>query len=130
MKQGQTIALVGKSGSGKSSLVNLIPRFYDIDSGQIYLDGKQLIKYKLTNLRDQISVVTQQVVLFNGTIAENIAYGEIEIDRKKIETAAENAHAMEFIRGLAEGLDTYVGDDANLLPGGQRQRIAIARPFT
>ena len=127
VKQGQTIALVGKSGSGKSSLVNLIPRFYDIDSGQIYLDGKQLIKYKLTNLRDQISVVTQQVVLFNGTIAENIAYGEIEIDRKKIETAAENAHAMEFIRGLAEGLDTYVGDDANLLSGGQRQRIAIAR---
>jgi len=127
VEPGQTIALVGKSGSGKSSLVNLIPRFYDIDSGQIYLDGKPLTKYKLTNLRDQISVVTQQVVLFNGTVAENIAYGERELDNKKIESAAENAHAMEFIKDLAEGLDTHVGDDANLLSGGQRQRIAIAR---
>jgi len=127
VKPGQTIALVGKSGSGKSSLVSLIPRFYDIDTGQITLDGKPLQEYKLSNLRDQISVVTQQVVLFNGTVAENIAYGEQELDLKKITVAAQNAHAMEFINGLPEELNTQVGDDASLLSGGQRQRIAIAR---
>ncbi|MDD9889373.1 MAG: lipid A export permease/ATP-binding protein MsbA [Gammaproteobacteria bacterium] len=126
-KPGQTIALVGKSGSGKSSLVSLIPRFYDIDAGLISLDAIPLKDYKLTNLRDQISVVTQQVVLFNGTVAENIAYGEKELDLEKITMAAENAHAMEFINELADGLNTPVGDDASLLSGGQRQRIAIAR---
>ncbi|MDD9896082.1 MAG: lipid A export permease/ATP-binding protein MsbA [Gammaproteobacteria bacterium] len=126
-KPGQTIALVGKSGSGKSSLVSLIPRFYDIDAGLFSLDAIPLKDYKLTNLRDQISVVTQQVVLFNGTVAENIAYGEKELDLEKITMAAENAHAMEFINELADGLNTPVGDDASLLSGGQRQRIAIAR---
>lgn len=126
-KSGQTIALVGKSGSGKSSLVSLIPRFYDIDSGQVMLDGKLLQAYKVANLRDQISVVTQQVFLFNGTVAENIGYGEKELDLKRIKVAAENAHAMEFIENLAEGLNTQIGDDAQLLSGGQRQRIAIAR---
>ncbi|MBM87429.1 MAG: lipid A export permease/ATP-binding protein MsbA [Gammaproteobacteria bacterium] len=127
IEAGKTIALVGKSGSGKSSLVTLIPRFYDIDSGQITLDGKPLQDYKINNLRDQISVVTQQVILFNGTIAENIAYGEKNLDYKKIRNAAKNAHAMEFIDDLAGGLNTEVGDDAKLLSGGQRQRIAIAR---
>ena len=124
---GQTIALVGKSGSGKSSLVSLIPRFYDICTGTISLDGVPVEKYKLSNLRNQISLVTQQVVLFNGTVAENIAYGEQELDFKKIEVAAENAHAMEFIKDMPAGLNTQVGDDASLLSGGQRQRIAIAR---
>ncbi|NKB31800.1 MAG: lipid A export permease/ATP-binding protein MsbA [Pseudomonadales bacterium] len=127
VQPGQTIALVGKSGSGKSSLVSLIPRFYEINSGKISLDGRLLSDYKLSNLRDQISVVTQQVVLFNGTVAENIAYGEKELDSDRITTAAENAHAMEFIRNLPDGLNTQVGDDASLLSGGQRQRIAIAR---
>ena len=124
---GQTIALVGKSGSGKSSLVSLIPRFYDYSSGEITLDGVPLRDYSLRNLREQISLVTQQVVLFNGTVAENIAYGEKDFDRDKVAEAAENAHAMEFITTLEAGLDTQVGDDASLLSGGQRQRIAIAR---
>ena len=124
---GKTIALVGKSGSGKSSLVNLIPRFYECTQGEITLDGIPLKQYKLENLRRHVSLVTQQIVLFNGTVAENIAYGENEFDEEKILTAAANAHAMEFISQLPNGLDTEVGDDASLLSGGQRQRIAIAR---
>ncbi len=124
---GQTIALVGKSGSGKSSLVSLIPRFYEYNSGEVTLDGVALRDYQLQNLREQISLVTQQVVLFAGTVAENIAYGEDEVDREKVLAAAEAAHAMEFIDKLPHGIDTQVGDDAGLLSGGQRQRIAIAR---
>jgi len=124
---GQTIALVGRSGSGKSSLVSLIPRFYEYQEGEITLDGVPLKGYRLHNLRHQISIVTQQVVLFNGTIAENIAYGEETLDRERILEAARNAHAMEFIEQFEDGLDTQVGDDAGLLSGGQRQRIAIAR---
>lgn len=127
VKPGQTIALVGRSGSGKSSLVSLIPRFYDFDSGSIKLDGVDIADYKLRNLRDQISLVTQDVVLFNGTIAENIAYGETEIDMQRLTEAAKNAHAFEFISQLENGFDTPVGDDAKLLSGGQRQRLAIAR---
>ena len=124
---GQTIALVGKSGSGKSSLVSLIPRFYDHTAGRITLDGIAVEAYQLENLRHHISLVTQQVVLFNGTVADNIAYGETDVPRDRIIRAAENAHAMEFIEQLEDGLDTHVGDDASLLSGGQRQRIAIAR---
>ncbi len=124
---GQTIALVGKSGSGKSSLVSLIPRFYDHTVGRIALDGIPIEEYSLENLRHHISLVTQQVVLFNGTVADNIAYGEIDVPRDRIIQAAESAHAMEFIERLEDGLDTHVGDDASLLSGGQRQRIAIAR---
>ena len=124
---GNTIALVGKSGSGKSSLVSLIPRFYDCTSGEVELDGIPLKQYELKNLRLHISLVTQQVVLFNGTVAENIAYGESVIDDQKILSAATNAHVMEFVEQLPSGLDTEVGDDASLLSGGQRQRIAIAR---
>ncbi len=124
---GQSIALVGRSGSGKSSLVSLIPRFYDYNSGQIKLDGVPIENYKLDNLRHHISLVTQDVVLFNGTIAENIAYGDDEVAEEKIIEAATNAHAMEFINELPNGLATEVGDDAKLLSGGQRQRIAIAR---
>lgn len=124
---GQTIALVGRSGSGKSSLVSLIPRFYDQDKGIITLDGVPIQDYSLHNLRHHISLVSQEVVLFNGTIAENIAYGDESITREKITAAARNAHAMEFITQLHDGLDTQVGDDASHLSGGQRQRIAIAR---
>ena len=124
---GDTIALVGKSGSGKSSLVSLIPRFYDCTNGEVKLDGIPLTEYELKNLRLHISLVTQQVVLFNGTVAENIAYGESVIDDQKILSAATNAHVMEFVEQLPSGLDTQVGDDASLLSGGQRQRIAIAR---
>ena len=127
VEPGQTIALVGKSGSGKTSLVSLIPRFYECTEGKIELDGVALQDYKLGNLRQHISLVTQQVVLFNGTVAENIAYGTPELDEAKIVAAATNAHAMEFIEHLEHGLQTQVGDDAGLLSGGQRQRIAIAR---
>ena len=124
---GQTVALVGKSGSGKSSLVSLITRFYDFQQGEITLDGVGLKDLKLDSLRANISLVSQQVVLFNGTIEENIAYGEDVVDLEKVSKAASDAHAMEFIGQLERGMDTLVGDDAILLSGGQRQRIAIAR---
>ena len=124
---GQTIALVGKSGSGKSSLVSLITRFYDFQQGEITLDGVPLKDLKLESLRENISLVSQQVVLFNGTIEENISYGDDVVDHEKVRKAASDAHAMEFIDELSEGMDTQVGDDAVLLSGGQRQRIAIAR---
>jgi subfamily B ATP-binding cassette protein MsbA len=124
---GQTIALVGKSGSGKSSLVSLITRFYDFQQGEITLDGVPLKDLKLESLRENISLVSQQVVLFNGTIEENISYGDDVVDHEKVRKAASDAHAMEFIDELPEGMDTQVGDDAVLLSGGQRQRIAIAR---
>jgi subfamily B ATP-binding cassette protein MsbA len=124
---GQTIALVGKSGSGKSSLVSLITRFYDFQQGEITLDGVPLKDLKLQSLRENISLVSQQVMLFNGTVEENIAYGEDVIDHEKTSKAANDAHAMEFIEQLEQGMDTMVGDDAVLLSGGQRQRIAIAR---
>jgi len=127
VEPGQTVALVGRSGSGKSSLVNLIPRFYQHNRGSILLDDIEVDEYELSNLRGQISLVTQQVVLFDGTIAENIAYGNPHYSQDAIKDAAEAAHAMEFISKLKSGLDTQVGDDASLLSGGQRQRLAIAR---
>jgi len=125
---GRVIALVGKSGSGKSTLASMIPRFYDFDRGEVLLDDVPLGDYALADLRRQVSLVTQQVVLFNATVAENIGYGSGEnIDREKIIEAARSAHALDFIEQLPEGFDTEVGDDAALLSGGQRQRIAIAR---
>ena len=125
---GQTVAIVGKSGSGKSTLVNLIPRFYEISQGQILIDDVANNAYTLNNLRQQIALVSQQVILFNSSIRDNIAYGELaEKSEDEILTALKNAHALEFIEQLPEGLDTKVGDDATLLSGGQRQRLAIAR---
>ena len=125
---GETIALVGKSGSGKSTLAGLLPRFYDVSEGEILLDGHNIQDYKLAGLREQIALVNQQVVLFNGTIAENIAYGGMAgASRVQIEAAANAAHVTEFIQHLPEGLDTMVGENGMLLSGGQRQRIAIAR---
>jgi len=125
---GQVIALVGKSGSGKSTLASLIPRFYDCIEGQILLDDVPISAYSLADLRNQIALVSQQVVLFNATVAENIAYGSLgSVDRNKIIEAAENAHVMEFVSELPEGIDTEVGDEGSQLSGGQRQRIAIAR---
>ena len=123
---GQSIAIVGRTGSGKSTLVNLLPRFYDAKSGLVRIDGRDVREYDLQNLREQIAVVSQDIVLFDDTIRNNIAFGR-NVSAAQIEAAAEAAHAMEFIRGKPSGLNTMVGDRGVLLSGGQRQRIAIAR---
>ncbi|HMW63893.1 MAG TPA: lipid A export permease/ATP-binding protein MsbA [Accumulibacter sp.] len=125
---GQMIALVGRSGSGKSTLVSLIPRFYQHDSGQIMIDGVAVEDYTLRNLRRHIALVTQQVVLFNDTVASNIAYGDLaSAPRAAIEQAAAMANAAQFIDRLPQRYDTPVGENGVLLSGGQRQRLAIAR---
>jgi subfamily B ATP-binding cassette protein MsbA len=125
---GKTIALVGRSGSGKSTIANLFTRFYDIDSGSIELDGYKIEDIKLTNLRKHFALVSQNVHLFNDTIANNIAYAtDGQFSREQIEHAAKLAHAMEFISNLDQGLDTVIGENGASLSGGQRQRIAIAR---
>jgi len=128
VEAGKSLAIVGKSGGGKSTLVSLLPRFYDVDSGDILLDGRSIRDYTLKNLRDNISLVSQDVVLFNDTIANNLAYGELrKHSEKEMLKAAEAAHVLEFASELPGGLDTIVGDRGVLLSGGQRQRIAIGR---
>ena len=128
VEPGQTVAFVGRSGSGKSTLLSLLPRFYDYDRGAIRLDGHPITEYVLADLRRQISLVDQNVVLFNDTIAGNIAYGALGgIERAQIEDAARRAYAADFIEALPEGYDTKVGQNGIMLSGGQRQRIAIAR---
>ena len=128
IEPGQMVALVGRSGSGKSTLANLLPRFYQHDQGQILVDGLAVEDYALRNLRRHIALVTQQTSLFNDTVANNIAYGDLAgAPRDAIERAAEAAHAKEFIDLLPEGFDTLVGENGVLLSGGQRQRLAIAR---
>ncbi len=127
---GETIALVGRSGSGKSTLASLIPRFYSPTRGTILLDGNPIESLSLSNLRQHISIVTQQVTLFNDTIRGNIAYGALrEVGDDEIAVAAKKAFAWKFISEFPDGLDTIVGDDGVLLSGGQRQRLAIARAF-
>ena len=125
---GQMVALVGRSGSGKSTLASLIPRFYAHKDGQILIDGIEIEDYTLRNLRSHIALVTQQTSLFNDTVANNIAYGDLAgAPRADIEKAAEAAYAREFIDQLPQGFDTLVGENGVLLSGGQRQRLAIAR---
>ncbi len=124
---GRTLAIVGRSGSGKSTLVALLPRFYDADAGSVRLDGIDVRDYALANLRDQVAVVSQEVVLFNDTIRANIAFGHPGASPALVEAAAEAAFVMDFARDLPQGLDTLVGDRGALLSGGQRQRISIAR---
>ncbi|WP_127957972.1 lipid A ABC transporter ATP-binding protein/permease MsbA [Serratia microhaemolytica] len=125
---GKTVALVGRSGSGKSTIANLLTRFYDIQQGEILLDGHELREYTLSSLRNQVALVSQNVHLFNDTIANNIAYAREQCySREQIEQAARMAHAMDFIEKMEHGLDTVIGENGVLLSGGQRQRIAIAR---
>ncbi|MGZ8161841.1 MAG: lipid A export permease/ATP-binding protein MsbA [Methylobacter sp.] len=125
---GQTIALVGTSGGGKSTLANLVSRFYPHETGKILLDGIEINVYKLANLRKQLALVNQQVTLFNDTIANNIAYGALATaNRSEVIAAATDAYAMEFIEKLDQGLDTEIGENGVKLSGGQRQRLALAR---
>lgn len=125
---GETVALVGRSGSGKSSLVGLLPRFYDVDNGMICIDGVDIRAYRLGDLRNQIALVSQDVMLFDDSIANNIAYGALrDATREEIIDAARAAHVLEFAEEFSEGLDKKVGERGSLLSGGQRQRIAIAR---
>lgn len=122
------IALVGSSGSGKSTVASLLPRFYDVTQGFILLNGHDIREYALQELRQSIAYVSQDIFLFNDSIANNIAYAYPGIfTRADVEKAAEAAHVIEFVKDLPEGLDTQVGDRGVLLSGGQRQRIAIAR---
>ncbi len=130
IQPGEVIAFVGPSGSGKTTLVNLVPRFFEPTQGGIYLDGELISHYRLNDLRKQIGFVSQDVILFNDTIAANVAYGVVEakdINRVKVAEAIAAANLTEMIRNLPDGIDTLIGDNGNRLSGGQRQRMAIAR---
>ena len=128
LEAGKTVAFVGKSGSGKSTISNLLPRYYNIDSGEIAIDGNDIRDFELSALRRQFAVVSQQVVLFNDTIGNNIAYGfEGEVTPDQLDAVVRQSHVSEFVKDLPEGLDTIVGENGVMLSGGQRQRIAIAR---
>ncbi|NLJ55604.1 MAG: ABC transporter ATP-binding protein [Firmicutes bacterium] len=126
---GETVALVGPSGAGKTTICNLIPRFYDLQQGGILIDGTDIRDYTQRSLRQNIGIVQQDIFLFNGTIRENIAYGRIDTTEEEVVQAAVQANAHDFIMELADGYDTYTGERGVMLSGGQRQRIAIARIF-
>jgi subfamily B ATP-binding cassette protein MsbA len=127
VRTGEVIALVGMSGAGKTSLVNLLPRFYDVEAGEILIDGYDIRKVTLKSLRDQIGLVTQQTILFNDTVWNNIAYGSLERSDQEIREAAKAANACDFIMRLREGYQTLIGEQGVRLSGGERQRISIAR---
>jgi subfamily B ATP-binding cassette protein MsbA len=127
VRAGQMIAIVGRSGAGKTTLVNLLPRFYDVSGGSILIDGIDIRDVTLASLRKQIGIVTQETMLFDDTVANNIAYGDPSAPRAMVEEAARAAHAHEFICGLPKGYDTLIGERGQRLSGGQRQRLAIAR---
>jgi subfamily B ATP-binding cassette protein MsbA len=127
VRAGQMVAIVGRSGAGKTTLVNLLPRFYDVTAGSIAIDGQDIRGVTLRSLRDQIGIVTQDTVLFDDSIATNIAYGVPAASRSEIEAAARAAHAHDFIVTLPDGYDTRIGERGQRLSGGQRQRLAIAR---
>jgi subfamily B ATP-binding cassette protein MsbA len=124
---GQTVAIVGRSGAGKTSLVNLLPRFYDVTGGAILIDGTNITSVSLASLRGQIGMVTQETVLFDDTVASNIAYGRPDAPLAAVEAAARAARAHDFILGLPKGYGTVIGERGQRLSGGQRQRLAIAR---
>jgi ATP-binding cassette, subfamily B, bacterial MsbA len=126
-ERGKVVALVGPSGAGKTTIANLIPRFFDIQGGRITIDGYDIRQVQLKSWREQIGIVLQEPILFSTTIRENIAYGRLTATQKEIEAAARAANACEFIERLPQGYDTLVGERGVKLSGGQRQRIAIAR---
>jgi ATP-binding cassette subfamily B protein len=126
-RPGQTVAILGTTGSGKSTLVNLLPRFYDVTAGAVRLDGNDVRDVTLSSLRSQIGIVLQETRLFSGTVRDNVAFGKPDATDEEVMAAAEAAQAGEFVRGLAEGCDTVIGERGIGLSGGQRQRIAIAR---
>jgi subfamily B ATP-binding cassette protein MsbA len=127
VKAGQVVALVGPSGAGKTTLANLVPRFYDVTEGAIRIDGRDIREVRLASLRDKISIVAQDTFLFNDTAAANIGYGLRYATRDQIQEAARNAMAEEFILRLPQGYETVIGERGVKLSGGQRQRLAIAR---
>ena len=129
ISKNETVAIVGKSGSGKSTIANLIPRFYNLTSGEILIDGTSIDKFSLEHLRSSISIVNQSPSLFNDTIAKNIAYGDDDLDFEKLKESAKLSGCIDFIENLPEGFESEIGDDGVLLSGGQRQRLAIARAF-
>ena len=129
VKQGETIALVGMSGGGKSSLVSLIPRFYDVTEGQILLDGQDIRDFKVRSLRDKIGMVLQDNILFSESVKANILMGKPDATDEEVIAAAKAANAHDFIMNLPDGYDTKVGERGVKLSGGQRQRVAIARVF-
>jgi len=127
IEPGQVAALVGPTGAGKTTIVSLLPRFYDHTSGQIRIDGRDIRQFKIKSLRQQISFVLQEALLFRATVAQNIAYGKPEATEEEIVRAAKLANADEFIDRMPEGYDTMIGERGVTLSGGQRQRITIAR---
>src|SRR5207248_5680829 len=126
---GQVVAIVGATGAGKTTLVSLLPRFYDAVHGKILLDGHDVRKLTLRSLREQVSVVLQEPLLFSGTIADNIRYGRLDADVDEVVAAAQAANAHDFISRLPQGYDTELGERGAKLSGGERQRIAVARAF-
>ena len=129
VKQGQTVAIVGQTGAGKTSLVKLLNRTYDVTRGQVIVDGVDVRDWNLASLRSQISMIEQDVFLFSRTVSENIAFGKPEAAQSEIEAAAKSAQADDFIRSFDKGYDTVVGERGVTLSGGQRQRIALGRAF-
>jgi subfamily B ATP-binding cassette protein MsbA len=127
VNKGTTVAFVGRSGSGKTTITNLLLRFYEIDQGKIKFDGNDILDYKLSSLRENVAYVSQQVILFDDSIAANIAYASKDVDHNRLIDAAKKAHALEFIEKLPEGFNTLIGENGSKLSGGQRQRLAIAR---
>jgi ATP-binding cassette subfamily B protein len=129
LRAGETVAFVGPSGAGKTTICSLIPRFYDVNSGEILIDGKDIREMTKKSLRSQIGIVQQDVFLFTGTLFENIAYGNLTATVEEIADAARRAHLVKFIESLPEGYQTEIGERGLKLSGGQKQRIAIARMF-
>jgi subfamily B ATP-binding cassette protein MsbA len=127
IKKGEVVALVGASGSGKTTLSNLLIRFDDPTDGSIEIDGRDLRSIPIASWRDKLGVVTQESILFHGTITSNISIGDEEVDDKKLQSAAEDAQVLEFASKMPDGLQTAVGDGGGKLSGGQRQRVALAR---